>query len=707
MRILSRLGLVGVPGICVLLFLAAGLGEHLHGRVLQIGQAIWPEYTALRIASAPPACDVNRDIEQALQQLKTQAQQEQAVAQDDGLGVDEVNEAAARRSLDATQQACQQQHQQFTQIEAQRSVAVALYSGLEKNLGWFVAWIFDGQRILLMLMVLLCSVYASLHGEHIAFRKPSSRLDHSTTLLLQFITNGLLLFSTWRYQFDVAREGLQVQHPALVKVVLCGLVLLCVSNLIQLLNVFRWKTTQPATATAGTPNSTWPQALLSVPLYAYMGLAAGAYFLLIEKHPAGLAIFFSQILEQADVFLKIALYIWLGMLIKNSRVGEAVFALIHSLCLPTTLMLMAVLACMAYPTAYTGASGVVILAFGAVLFQQLRLAGARQSLALATTAMSGSVGVILSPCLLVVLIAALNKEVVTDELYDWGRWVFVLTLLVFALVLKLSPSPAAVSATSPQQRPRAAIDWLLVKQSVLPVLGYAAVLVGSLWIYLHVFAVTFDEISAPIILPVAIIAILFYDNYLRHRSARSSVNQVEPKLVDQKNRVQPVYSQLLDGLQSATPHIGALIMLMGLSFAMGGVFSRSGLLEMLPAVWADPWILMAGLVALLIVLGMIMEPFGAIVLVSTAIAPLAYNNGIHPAHFWMMALVAFELGYLTPPIALNHLLTRQVVGEAAMIISAPGQTWWQRYEHFLLPIVTMAIVLLLVAFVPLLWQGGA
>lgn len=692
MRIFQRL-LVGVPGVCVVLFLAAGLGEHLHGRVLQMGQAIWSDYTALRIPSDPPVCEINRDVEQALQQLKAQAQQERLLAEDDGFGADEFNEAAARRSLDATQQACQLQHQQFSQIEAQRNLAVTLYAGLEKNLGWFVAWIFDSQRILLMLMVLLCSVYASLHGEHIAFAKPRSRLDHGATLTLQLLTNGLLLFSTWRYQFDVAREGLQVQHPALVKVVLCGLALMCVTNVMQLLRVWRCK--------ADHNPASWSQALLSVPLYAYMGLAAGVYFLWVENHPAGLAIFFSQILEQADVFLKIALYIWVGMLIKNSRVGEAVFAFIHSLHLPTTLMLMAVLACMAYPTAYTGASGVVILAFGAVVYHQLRAAGTRQSLALATTAMSGSVGVILSPCLLVVLIAALNKEVVTDELYDWGRWVFVLTLLVFALVLKLSPVPATNVKTvnTPAPRPHAAMNWSLVGQAALPVAGYAAVLVVSLLVYLQVFDVTFDEISAPIILPVAVIAILFYEKY-RQGQRSQSASVIQP---GQFESVPPIASQLGEGLKNAVPHIGALIMLMGLSFAMGGVFSRSGLLELLPAVWSNPWILMAGLVALLIFLGMIMEPFGAIVLVSTAIAPLAYNNGIAPAHFWMMALVAFELGYLTPPIALNHLLTRQVIGDAAIMVPSAEQTWWQRYEHFLLPIVTMTLVLLLVAFMPLVW----
>ena len=33
----------------------------------------------------------------------------------------------------------------------------------------------------------------------------------------------------------------------------------------------------------------------------------------------------------------------------------------------------------------------------------------------------------------------------------------------------------------------------------------------------------------------------------------------------------------------------------------------------------------------------------------------------------MVTLVAFELGYLSPPVARNHLLTRQVVGEAEVL----------------------------------------
>ena len=39
-----------------------------------------------------------------------------------------------------------------------------------------------------------------------------------------------------------------------------------------------------------------------------------------------------------------------------------------------------------------------------------------------------------------------------------------------------------------------------------------------------------------------------------------------------------------------------------------------------------------------------MDALGAVVLVSVTLAKVAADNGIDPVHFWMMVLVAFELG---------------------------------------------------------------
>jgi len=99
----------------------------------------------------------------------------------------------------------------------------------------------------------------------------------------------------------------------------------------------------------------------------------------------------------------------------------------------------------------------------------------------------------------------------------------------------------------------------------------------------------------------------------------------------------------------------------------------------------------------------LMDPYGAVVLVTGTVAQIAYKNGINPIHFWMMALVAFEVGYLSPPVALNQLLSRQAVGQKEVAKGAlEGDSFWYRHEKTLLPLVTMGTTLLLVSIVPIL-----
>jgi len=126
-------------------------------------------------------------------------------------------------------------------------------------------------------------------------------------------------------------------------------------------------------------------------------------------------------------------------------------------------------------------------------------------------------------------------------------------------------------------------------------------------------------------------------------------------------------------------------------------------MENLPETFANVWLAMTLLVVTMVIIGMIMDPYGAVILVNATIAQIAFDNGIAPLHFWMITLVAFELGYLSPPVALNHLLTRQVVGEEEVeSAKVKGGSFYRRYEKFLLPIAVMLTALLLVSYVPLL-----
>jgi len=129
-------------------------------------------------------------------------------------------------------------------------------------------------------------------------------------------------------------------------------------------------------------------------------------------------------------------------------------------------------------------------------------------------------------------------------------------------------------------------------------------------------------------------------------------------------------------------------------------------MDLFPSDFSSIWLAMTTLVMVLVLIGMFMDPYGAIILVSATIASVAYQNNIHPVHFWMVVLLSFELGYLTPPVALNQLLTRQVIGNEEMRLTeeeAKAEThWWYRHERLLLPLTVMFVALILVAYVPLM-----
>ena len=156
-------------------------------------------------------------------------------------------------------------------------------------------------------------------------------------------------------------------------------------------------------------------------------------------------------------------------------------------------------------------------------------------------------------------------------------------------------------------------------------------------------------------------------------------------------------------------HIGALILLMALSASVGGLIERAEVVELLPTHLGNIYISLAFIALLLAIIGMTTDPFGAVILVAATVAPVAYENGIHPIHFWMIVLVAFEFGYVTPPVALNHLLTRLSVGDEEVTAADKEAkekytSFYYRYERWILPIIVLFSSLVLVTYAPYIFQ---
>jgi TRAP-type C4-dicarboxylate transport system permease large subunit len=651
----------------------ASNGEKIHAQLLKVGETIWHDYFMLRGDIPIPDCNVNPDIELELNKLAAEKDD-----LDDLFAGQPFDREAARASLVGAQQLCIKKHALAQQNRARITPAVMAFRGFETSVAAISIFAFEKHRFILALMLFICAMTCSIKQRHIAFRPVITLLDSRISSAAQLLGNVMLAISAWFGLSSVYHSSAVVDHPEIYPSVILGFLILFGISLHQLVKPHQ----------SVKPGGKILNALLAMPLYIIMAIAAGLYFFLVERNPAGLAIFFGLLFDQASLFLNIGLYIWVGMLLAQTRLGELVFNIFRPWHMSPELLAIVAIIIMAVPTAYTGASGIIIIAMGITVYKELRRVGARRQLALAVTAMTGSVAVVLRPCLLVVMIAALNKEVVTDQLFSWGYKTFMTSVVVFAVFMIISSREKILIAPA-QDAFRSSLKTLL---SLFP---YAFIILAIILGYVYLLNAYLDEFSAPVILPVIILSLVVYEKLFAYNP-----------LVDRRQqKIHNLEYEIRFATSEAAIHIGALLLLMGLSFVLGGVIERSEVLKALPEYFGSIWVTLIFLVVALVAIGALMDPYGAVVLVSGTVAQIAYKNGVNPIHFWMMALVAFELGYLSPPVALNQLLTRQAVGQKEVAKAAlEGDSFWYRYEKTLLPLATMGVTLLLVTFVPVLMR---
>jgi TRAP-type C4-dicarboxylate transport system permease large subunit len=563
---------------------------------------------------------------------------------------------------------CTERHAAWRAVQARLGPAVHAWRAVETTCARGAA--FPWWRPLLVVLLLGAALTTTARGEHIALRTPRTRAEHAISQGFQLVAHALLVASSIADIGVQNAAGIEVEDPCLPWLWAAGFAGLAGVNL--------WHLLRPPSFDPEARSSPARLAMV-VPLYAAMVVISGAWFMLGEGHPSGLAIYLHRFVQHPTIYVSVGLYVLAGMLLGASRLARLGFAVIEPWRLPPTLLAWLVGCVTAFPTAFTGASGIFVLAAGREIFATLRRAGASRRLALAATAMSGSLGVVLRPCLLVVLIAVLNKEVTTADLFGRGLWVFGLSAsLYFVAMLVVGRGAWRIAS------PRGA--WRPSLAALRPLLPHALAAGAVLLFVVFVLGERINEHTAPWIAPLAMLAVLAVD---RRVTVRSPEPAEAPSL--------PVAA-----LPSTTAgHVGALLVLMAASVGLGGVVERSDLVGSLGVHPASPIAAMALLTALLVVVGMLMEPLGAVVLVSVSLAGIAYDAGITPVHFWMVVLVAFELGYLTPPVALNQLLARQAVGSEAAVEDEPVLGLGQ-HLHLALPIAVMGAVLLIVAFGPLI-----
>ncbi len=702
--------------LLLLLTLVIGTGSMIHGQLLRMGERMFGDpaasiqYSFLRANPEKPTCDPNPDID-------AQVQQEMNKPVDDLFG-DLFGTAKdpeqTRQSLLAAQKLCQEKFTSYEVINSHITPTVKAFRAFETAFFAIFRFGMDNRSIILVLLIAVAAIRTTFGVHHIGIRPPSTKIDFTVYGVSMVVANALLLFSSVSYFFSRRTTGLVLDSLS-VTVNVLWIILFATLMLVSL-----YKTIKPPAPTK--EGGSLGLAGLSVPLYASMAIITGIPFIFFQSYPTGQAIYLGQLIEFASLFLNLALFIWIGMLLKQTRVVDLMLNVLRPWNFSPELLTWVLMIGAAFMTAYTGASGIFVIAAGAIIYKEVLNSGARRQYALAATAMSGSLGVVLRPCLLIVVIAAMNREVTTDLMYGQGLFIFLVSSTLL-LIFSLTFGGQKVRIASPSVALRPSI------RQMAPVAPYIVVVVSVVAAYYFLLDTKLDEFTAPLILPLIMLAILAWDKLQRDPVQTVPAMAATAPVLVKTNAADPDASTVSDFMRTNDPkgkerrvgfgqavfnatheamgHVGALIMLMALTVSVGGLIERSDVMHAIPTDLASPLIAISILLVLLVFVGMVMDPFGAVILVTATIAPVAYANGIDPVHFWMIVLAAFELGYLSPPVALNQLLARQVVGEKEMDeadAEVRHLSFYYRYERWILPVIVMGLTLLIVAYVPFIFS---
>lgn len=362
-------------------------------------------------------------------------------------------------------------------------------------------------------------------------------------------------------------------------------------------------------------------ATLGAPLFTIIATSAMVGFQSEDTDLMNMAL---ELLSIADMpFLAaIPMFTFAGYLLSESNAPQRLVRLTGALLgwMPGGLALVSLAAC-AFFTAFTGASGVTIIALGAILYPALRHDGYADKFSLGLVTSSGSLGLLFAPSLPLILYGVI-AEVSIDHLFLAG--------ILPGLIMLAMLSGWSLWVNRSNRRQSYTFSMSAVRSAVRE----------SIW-----------ELPLPVVVLGGI-----YSGFLAVSEA-AAITALYVFLVEVVILREIRLADLPRVVRESMVLVGGILIILGVSLASTNYMISAGipqmLLEFVASFVSSQVSFLVLLLIFLLVLGAILDIFSAIVLIVPLILPIAAQYGVHDVHLGIVFLAAMQLGYMTPPVGLN------------------------------------------------------
>lgn len=369
-------------------------------------------------------------------------------------------------------------------------------------------------------------------------------------------------------------------------------------------------------------------ALSGMPIFAVIAATALIGFYLSDIEVTVVAIELYRIVD-TPMLVALPLFTLAGYLLAESKASHRLVRTAQAAIgwLPGGLGIIALVTC-AFFTAFTGASGVTIVAVGALLYPALVKVGFSDKFSLGLVTSSGSLGLLLAPSLPLILYSIVAQQTGLGEPFSIQD-LFIAGLMPAALMVVLL-SLWAVWQQRDQwhQRQRftaaelGAALWEARWELPLPFVVFGGIYAGWLAV---------SETAAVVALYVLIVEVLLYKDIK--------------------------VSALSDVFRKGMIMAGSIILILGVALALTNIIVDAEiparLFEFVQQHVDSKYTFLILLNIFLLLLGAVLDIFSALVIMVPLILPLAVGYGIHPVHLGIIFLANMQIGYMTPPVGMN------------------------------------------------------